>query len=256
MQIDFFEEFLNDDALSRASLIKHPCVVFLAAPSLDAFDEAAGRLVTYHKAAQPAYWPLLEKSYWISPFSYLEELEGLRQHLLSRADRFDVLFDLELPLVRRSMFLKGWRGFLEKRRRIAAITRELDLAGFRIHTAEYPPTGPVARFLMSALGITFPMDSVPHHRIVMYYTSMLPRWIQGAMRREIRSSAAEHGRRFAGGLGTTAVGIFGNEPRLSPEDLDRDLGMLKASGVKRAVIFRLGGITQEYADVIHRYAGD
>ena len=55
------------------------------------------------------------------------------------------------------------------------------------------------------------------------------------------------------GLGTIAIGVLGNEPILSPVDLEDDLKFFNGAGISRAVIFRLGGLTGEYLSIINKY---
>ena len=62
----------------------------------------------------------------------------------------------------------------------------------------------------------------------------------------------KYGNNLQVGLGTIATGILGNEPILSPKGLDRDLKEMKKIGIKEVVIFRLGGLNQEYKKIIKK----
>ncbi len=55
------------------------------------------------------------------------------------------------------------------------------------------------------------------------------------------------------GLGTIAKGVFGNEPILSPANLEEDLHFLYKHSIDTAVIFRLGGLNEKYLSIIMKY---
>jgi len=52
------------------------------------------------------------------------------------------------------------------------------------------------------------------------------------------------------GLGTIATGVLGNEPILSPEKLKQDINFLQKNNIKTCVIFRLGGLKEEYINLL------
>lgn len=54
------------------------------------------------------------------------------------------------------------------------------------------------------------------------------------------------------GLGTIAIGVLGNEPILSPENLYQDLHWAKESKVEEVFIFRLGGLNELYMSEIKK----
>ena len=58
---------------------------------------------------------------------------------------------------------------------------------------------------------------------------------------------------YAVGLGTIDVGIQGNEPILSLENLEKDLNFCKSGGFNKAIIFRLGGLNKEYIKVLNNF---
>ncbi len=242
MQIDFFEEFPGPESFAPARLLREKCVVYIAARSLADFQKSAEQLKSIQPLAEPGYWPILEKSYWVSPFSYSSELDRLIQDL-EALPQTHVLIDLELPLLAPRLFFRNFHGLFTNRRRIQRIVS----SRHRILTAVYPATGPISESILRFLGIWHPgVESC-----VMYYTSMIKsqrllQWMQTAIRRR-----AKHGHRTAG-LGCLAAGIFGTEPILSPEGLSVDMAFLRESGVERAVLFRLGGWNSRYADAVRK----
>jgi hypothetical protein len=74
-------------------------------------------------------------------------------------------------------------------------------------------------------------------------------WFRRALRKEVKKD-----KKLVFGLGTIGVGILGNEPMLSALELESDLEFSREIGVKRAVIFRLGGLSQEHASIISKFA--
>ena len=103
---------------------------------------------------------------------------------------------------------------------------------------------------MSALGIHYPKAKV----IKMLYHSLLP-FPQALFNHHVRQGVNSFGERYLVGMGTIAKGIYGVEPLLSENQLDKDLEVAKAAGVKEVVIFRLGGLNKKYLQVIKRHAG-
>jgi len=77
MRIDFFEEIPTIDNLEKAILIDFPSTIYLAANSLEEFRELEKNLSLINPELEAGYWPILEKTYYISPFCYTYELENL-----------------------------------------------------------------------------------------------------------------------------------------------------------------------------------
>jgi len=87
----------------------------------------------------------------------------------------------------------------------------------------------------------------------MYYTSMIPPHLHSSMKELLLENAQKYQENMYIGLGTIIQGIHGNEPILSPKNLDKDLNFLKQNNIKNAVIFRLGGLNKNYMKVIRKY---
>lgn len=247
MRIDFFEEYPTEENLAQAALVDFPSTVYLAAHSLAEFEAARIRLRAVNPTLEAAYWPILAKSYWISAFSYPDEIEALYAELASHTEPLTVLLDLELPLLRPGLFVRNAPSFFRAKRLIRKLL-ELQNASLTFHTAEYPFTGTVLYPVASALGIAYSEQRFKHHRILMWYSSMIP-----AVLRPLRHTLRIRRGRSIIGLGTIATGVFGNEPILTPKDLENDLQFFKNIGVSRVTIFRLGGLSEEYLSVIKKF---
>jgi hypothetical protein len=255
VRIDFFEEYPDAENLAPAALLAAPATIYLAAPSLAGFRAAAARLAGVNAELEPAWWPVLPRSYWISPFAAADELERLRLTLIG-APPLTVLLDLELPWVRPHRLALGLLGFRRGRRAVRRLIDEASLAGHRVVTAEYPPAGPLTARAWELLGVAYP-GAAPHLRLPMCYSSLIP---TRALRRRLRAGVVGLARRHPGrvgvGLGTIGRGALQREPLLSPQGLARDLERFADTGVVNATVFRLGGLDERYAEVLRRHAAN
>jgi hypothetical protein len=259
MKVDFFEEFPTEENLEKAVLIKQPALVYVAAHSLGEFEAAALRLCSVNPSLRIGYWPVLKESYWISPFSYTRELRGLKEELENRDSELDVLLDLELPLLKPSLFLRNILSFFRNRSVIHELFLLAKDSHIRFSTAEYPTATGIGCIFLKLLGVSYSVKRYGHQRILMFYSSMakkvlppfdidLRKWFRNRLKREIKKDSS-----IVLGLGTISVGIFGNEPILSPIELQSDLEYCTRLGLDRVVIFRMGGLSEEYASVIARF---
>lgn len=269
MRIHFFEEYPTDECLSLAQQLDAPATVFLAAQDPQAFAEAAARLRRWNPALKAAYWPLLPRSYWISPFAYTDEIQQIRRDLEelrrrpgdfgvgdAREEGVWVLLDLELPLLQRRLFWQNAGSFRATKRAIEALLQDAEEPGLSLFSAEYPVPFHWMEWCLRQLGVSYPQARFAHTPIAMLYTSLAPRrrWAEWLGRRLLaRKRHLAEGKRLFVGLGTIATGVFGNEPILSPDELAQDLALSRDYGVTDAVIFRLGGLTPAYLDVIRQF---
>ncbi len=253
MRIDFFEEFPQSSQLQPARQIDFPSTIFLAAWSLSGFLHVQERLARVHDGLATAYWPLLRRSYWLSPCSSPRELRRLTAELGHQAAPERWLFDLELPYLRpRALFRRHL--WLQRKAQIAELFDTADQYGRKVYCAEYPVVAAWQRRLLQWSGLAWDSDAQPHTRVTMCYGSII-RW--SAVRRRILDDlsrvAREEPSPVAVGVGTLALGVDGREPTLSPAELERDLNALQARGLQHAIIFRLGGLTPAHLRIVHRF---
>lgn len=249
MRIDFFEEYPTDESLSRARTLAPGTIVYLAARSRMEFKQARKRLIAIRPDIEAAYWPVLPESYWISPFSFPHELDRLEAELAAQAEeQLLVLLDLELPILSPRLFVENIRHYVSNRARIRSILALSGKGNVRFATAEYWWTV-VLPLLARFLGVAYSTQRFGHTRIIMCYSSMMRPWLWRGLKPLLRFGFLRDSS-TAVGLGTTAPGVFGNEPTLSPEALREDLTYAKNLG-KDVVIFRLGGLTDEHATILH-----
>lgn len=256
MQINFFEEFPTAENLKKISIIPFPTIVFITAHSIAEFNEYRKELLKYNSNIEVAYWPLFKKSYWLSGFAYTEEIINLYNDLKNNKQEatLKILLDLELPLLNAKLFYKNIFKLSKNKKIISQIFSETKSLNIEIHTAEYPFGNKIIQRIFSFLGASYSLNKYPHFRIVMYYTSMFKStFIKNQMCKFIKNRAKTHQNNFHVGLGCTAIGILGDEPIITPENLENDFAFLKEHGIKSTTIFRLGGINDEYLEILKKY---
>jgi len=247
MQINFFEEFPDEKSLAKASLLKHKCVIFIAARSFGAFLVHKYALQKINPLVEAAYWPIINDSYWVSPFANTNELENLHSDLQNSEQKgLKVLIDLELPLKNPKLFLKNLFSFSKNKKIIKSILKDADALGAEIFTAEYP----LPESMLMPLGISYSIKKYKHKRIVMYYSSMLNWEKLKNYLKKLLIIPPKKDTHIA--LGVIKKGIFGTEPIISANNLEKDFDFFEHEA-STATIFRLGGLNEKYLDIIEKY---
>ena len=77
MNIGFFEEFPTPANLAKAKLIEFRSTIYIATHSLEEFQSLSDELKKINPIVKAGYWPILPKSYWLSPLALPEEIEVL-----------------------------------------------------------------------------------------------------------------------------------------------------------------------------------
>ena len=242
MQVHFFEEFPSRENLRKA---KHlgACKIFVAAKSYADFRRHALALRNINPHIDTIYWPVLKRSYWISPFSCSAELRRLIREI--KEEKPDsILFDLELPLLRPSLFLRNLGMALWNRNLVHMLYRVALRNGTHVYTAEYPAPGSWTFWLYRTLGISYPVR-YHHTRIIMFYSSMFGM----VLRKRIAKFLPRYDNVMIG-LGVIAPGYL-TKRLLSPAQLARDLRLCRELG-RDAVVYRLGGINEEYLKILRQ----
>ncbi|MGY4884256.1 MAG: hypothetical protein ACP5NZ_01625 [Nanobdellota archaeon] len=243
MQIEFYEEFPNRKNLQKLKLINFPSKIFLAAKSLEEFQNYEKIAKSYKKDLKIAYWPIVKNSYWVSSFSNTKDLIKLSSELDTIKN--SLLIDLELPLIRRwKMYLKN----IFSSRRNKTIIRNFILKNKdRITTAEYPFAS--TSRLMKLIGLSYEID---YEKSIMWYSSMISKAYNRKIKKYIIGIKDKSN--YSVSLGVIARGILGNENILSPKDLEKDIEFIKNAGFNKIIIFRLGGLNKEYVKILNKFA--
>ncbi|MBI2046572.1 hypothetical protein HYT26_00205 [Candidatus Pacearchaeota archaeon] len=239
MQIDFYEEFPTKDNLEKLKLIKFKSRIFIAAKSLSEFNKIAKQAKRINKNLKYACWLIIKNSYWISPFSNTEDLKRLFSGL--NKAKICLLVDLEMPL-NKGMIIKNLFVFIKNRK---LIEQYLEENKKKITTAQFPPLlSKSAKFI----GLDYCANT---EKSLMYYSSILSVKMNKYIKRILPK--IKNKQNYSVSLGTIAKGIFGNEPILSPKNLEKDLKFIKKIGFDKAIIFRLGGLNKNYIKVINKF---
>ena len=241
MQIEFYEEFPNNENLSKLKLIKFPTKIFIAAKSVPEFKKYEKIAKQFKKDLKVAYWPIIKNSYWISPFSNTKDLIELFGELNSIKNH--LLIDLELPLYKRwKMYFKNLFKFRKNKK---LIKNFIEKNKNRVVTAEYAH---IFSKLRKFLGLSY---DVNHEKSIMFYTSIRSKKLNRKIMQNLNKIKNKDN--YSISLGTIAVGILGNEPILPPEKLEQDLNFVKKAGFKKIIIFRLEGINEKYIKVLKKF---
>ena len=273
MEFALYEEFPTEENLSKLGLIDFPTDLILAARSLDEFGnikEEARQLNS--QIRNIGYWPTLskEEGYWMSPFSDQKALERVMTEIENSHEHLTLHWDAEVPLlIDPKLMTKGIRDFTNKKKRITQFLRENAGINFDLITSEQP----IPKALGRSLGVSFDSNTVNYSdRVVMFYTSfkkpfyrlgkrITDRVASGLLRAVAKKSLKKDGDRSAIGIGCLDGGIMGcldrnilaNEPRMSPEEFNEDLRIIQDVGINKAYVFRLGGLNQEFVNIMKSY---
>jgi hypothetical protein len=236
MEISFFEEFPSDDTLSKAALIPFDTTIFMAAHSHEIFLQHKKELAAYNADAEAAWWPTLlhDEGYYPSPFAPPDALARLMDEV-KEYEGETLLWDTELPYKRLRLLITQLQHFNEQKDKIGRFVRKP--RSFTMYGAE----SPYAPRLNSWLGLKF--DNVINTPLC--YSSILP----GA-RKKLRKTEAR-----AVGLGLIAKGVGRFDNVYDPLELEKDLMIARDNpNIEEVIIFRLGGLDEEYLEVCWDYA--
>lgn len=253
MTITLFEEFATAENLSKLQHIDFPVSLFIAASSIQEFYDIEESLKSSLQVETIGYWPTLaqEEGYWLSPFSKRNGLQRIIEEL-RRVDRpLSVLWDAELPVMRKRLFLTGLPLFWVNRSLIKDFM-DNPPSNVTLYVAEPPDRGFGYRSLLRFFALSFDSSS-NYRRVEMLYGHSQSDSFRQSLRRGVQSE------NYSPAFGAIAEGVGGSAKtgsrlRLTPEELDEDLQIASEIGVQDVFIYRLGGIDERYAAVLKKYA--
>ncbi|MFP4119158.1 MAG: hypothetical protein ACLFTH_03830 [Candidatus Woesearchaeota archaeon] len=249
--VNFFEEYLKPENLSKLNLVKHKSILFLACEDLDEFNQQKKRIEKDYRNITAGYWPILDKSYWISPFAPTRELKRIHEELEMIDRKTPILLDMELPLRVRSYFRNLFL-FGRHKQMIRQIVKLADEKELDMYYCENPSTSKKKLKLLRFLSVSLNPEKHKGKLLVMYYTSMKGEKTKTRIDEILKKFAKEYKKRLVLGLGTTATGQMGDEPKISLEHFQRDLQFSKRLGVNEVFVFRLGGHDEKYQEIIEK----
>jgi hypothetical protein len=247
MRISFFEEFPIKENLSKLNLINFPTKLYLAAKSLTEFNQLKST-IRNKQVKEIIYWPILDKKegYWISPFSKRKALLRILNELNNQ--KVPVMLDLELPTTKNpSLYLTQSLNFLRNKK---LISNFIQYHKSEVSLAEYYPNGKKQELFLKAIGIHY---NNPRAKIIKMIYHSMHNFNEEFLTNEIRRGINQYKDNFIMALGTITVGIQGNEPILSPQQLQKDINLAKTEGVKEVIIFRLGGLNAGFLKILENY---
>lgn len=247
MKISFFEEFPDRNNLAKLKFIHFPTEIYLTAKSVTEFQKLRAQIKS-KLIKEVVYWPVLEnkEGYWLSPWSKRKALKRILLELEGK--KIPVMLDLELPFRRNPwLFITQKANFFSNKRLIRNFIN--DYSG-EVYLVEYYPEGKFKEGMMKFFGLHYPSKKA---KIIKMLYHSLHQFKKEFLIKEIRRGKQEFGENYLLAFGTIAKGINGNEPILSPEQLQQDLELTKEIGIKEVIIFRLGGLNQEYVKIISKF---
>ncbi|RLG29539.1 hypothetical protein DRN98_08280 [Methanosarcinales archaeon] len=245
--VSFFEEFPSQENLLKLRLVDFPTKLYLASKSYKEFLSIKNLAKKLNKNLKEViWWPVLEKKdgYWISPFANPSAMRKLCSSLQDVNN--DVMLDLELPIYK-SLIVKNLFWFGRNKRLLQGCISNI-LKHNKVYTAEYL-CSPHRNSILRRFGLSLNPAKHGSFMIKMFYSSMHDynlRKIENFLKQYVKM----YGKNFLLGLGVIARGVNNNENLLSPEGLERDLEFAKSLGVRKVIIFRLGGLNKKYVRAI------
>ena len=244
MLISFFEEFPMRENLAKLKSVSWPTKVYVAANNIEEFRDVTASIGHKH-VLEAVYWPILKKKegYWISPFSQQSALQHLFEQLEHK--KIPVMLDLELPTTRNPwLYATQLFHFRKDKRLIGSFVH--NYAG-ETYLCEYS----ARKKWLKLLGLHY---SDKKCKVMKMLYNSVHHLDSETLKEELQRGVKEYGRNYVVGYGTIAVGVGGNEPLLSPQQLETDLRIAQEVGVKEVVLFRLGGLNKKYVDVLEKFS--
>ncbi len=259
LPVIFFEEDPhNPEVQEKASLLKFPTILFLAANSLEEFYSLRERYLEINPDLEIAWWPIF-KSVWLSPFTRPEEIKKIISDLLlkkEKDEKLKMLLDLELPFLRPQYFIIGLFYFIKSKKLIAELIKKAEKINVEIFSFEYHPHIFIFPKLLEILGLTFLELSCDYKRIVAAYTSSVPLGFRQIIKKSVLYAWRKKKREMFVGVGLLAPGRINIERRISVKGIEKDIKYFLKRGIDKFAFFRLGGLNRNYLEVIKKYLPD
>jgi|SRR3989344_529855 len=275
MEFAVYEEFPTEENLEKLTNLNFPVDIIVASRNLAQFQDLKRQIeYTNGNVKRVGYWPILAENegYWISPFSKKEALERIISELEERSQDDDKLllkWDAELPLSfkeARKLFYSELNNFFKNKIRIQNFLKQHASYGLDLMTAEWP-TFMLPEFLQESFGVAFNPNLREYNseKGRMLYSSFR-KYFYGAVnekivdglfyklfKKQIKKGVEDYGNRFWVGIGCLASGILKTEPLTTLSEFEKDLKTAKEHGAEKILVFRLGGISKSYAEIIRNY---
>lgn len=253
LSITLFEEFPSDENFAKLELLDFPVNIFIAAHSISEFNEIEDKVKKYSSVDTIGYWPTLEieEGYWISAFSKREGIERIIKELKDVERPLSVLWDAELPHLRKRLFLTELPRAFGNRKIIQNFVAHPP-ENITLYVAENRSKGVFHKLILKIFAATFEPD-LKYNRIEMLYGQLSREMLEKSLK-----VGTETNENYFPAFGAIAEGIAdsarkGSWMRISPQKLNEHLSIAKKLGIKKLFIYRLGGLNDEYLEVIRKY---
>ena len=246
MIISFFEEYPTKENLKKLRLITWHSKLYIASKSLNEFNKIKSKIKN-NNIKEMIYWPILAKKegYWISPFSKRKPLFKI----LNEIKNIPVMIDAELPTTQNPiLYITQLLNFSKNKKFI----KNFILNNKSVYVAEYCTNSRILEMKLSVLGLHFDPNKFNNKVIKMIYHSM-HNYSDRNITDILKAGRKRFKDKFIAAFGTIAVGVKKNEPKLSLKILKKDLDTAKNEGIKEVIIYRLGGLNKEYAELLKQY---
>lgn len=253
MKINFIEEYPTNTNLAKLNLIDFPVGLSLGFKHLADFVKAKHKIErNFKQIKEITYWPLLDLSegYWLSAFSSGKAIERIIKEMDETGEFFPVLWDAELPILNKKLFVTQLSQVFDNRNLIHQALLN-PRPQHPLIVAEIPRNS-FLQTLGNLTGTSFPFKN--YYRLDMLYTSMMKgNNKSGYLRQTMRTNKQKY-LKYSVAFGLIAEGEEKMTTLLTPLELDRDLEIAKEEGIDEIFIYRLGGLNYEYLKVLRHYA--
>lgn len=254
--ISFLEEFPDEPNLEKITNIGFDTKIYIASENLTQFYKHEQELKNKNPhVKEVVYWPILkrEEGYWISPWAETAVLERVFEEIKGRGStkNLEILLDMEPPLKRSKLL--NFKQFSHNKKYITDFVGDAKKYNLSITTAEksYIPDK-----ILELAGLSFPPRTYGNKKMKMYYSSYRRIFLSGSLadklyERKIRKYNKEGA---MVGIGLIAPGIHNESSLNTPKDLQREIRIAYSHGLKEVVVYRVGGLNDEYMDSIKEFA--
>lgn len=256
MKISFLEEYPTDENLSKLKLIPFKINLYVASESARNFSDIKKKINReYKNVEEVVYWPILKvnEGYWMSAFSKYSALKRVIKEINSNKEYFSVLWDAELPLLYKKLYVSGFFNFFRNRSLIKKILKNPN-KNHPIIVAVFPKSG-ISKFLHYLAMASFYSGKFSY--MDMIYTSLLTNINKREFLKQVIEGSRSKFKNYIVSLGLIAGGVEGNTVRLiSKENLSKELQLVEKLRIKEVVIYRLAGINEDYLSVVKRFVSE
>ena len=252
MKISFFEEYPTDENLEKLKFLPFKTSLYIAAESVKEFLKLRSKIRSrYKNVGEIIYWPILKVSegYWFSAFSQNRAIGRTLQEISQSYEKFPILWDAEVPLLNKRLFLTEILNFFKNRKIIKRALNNSD-PNHPIIVAAFPAKG-IIKFLLFLACASFYSGKFSYTDMI--YTSLLKNKNKMEFLKKTVKESKGKFKHYIVSLGLLAGGVEGGASPISKDDLLREMEFVEKQGIEEVVIYRLGGLNKEYLSVINKF---